>query len=385
MIKAGLTTSVIQRGKTGIAQWIFALTRALEAHRDEVELTLFVLEEDLELFDYAKEFCQIDLVPESFRPPVKDIYWHQYHLPRRASELGLDLLHLPSYRRLIRHQGCATVGTIHDLAPFHLKGKYDWKRMLYGKYVVPYFAHQTTHITAVSQYTAGDITRFFGIPENKITVILNGLDHQRFTPDRDPAAEAEVLAKWQLTKPYFLYVARLEHPGKNHVRLIEAFNDMKSRTGSDWQLVFGGSDWHGAEAIHAAAQASPYADSIRSTGFVPDADLPHLYRAAECFVYPSLFEGFGLPPVEAMACGCPVISSGEGSLREVVSDAGILITPTDTQSISQALVDMATQPDQIADYRDRGLKNAQRFRWELAAKATVETYRHTLEEFRSRS
>jgi glycosyltransferase involved in cell wall biosynthesis len=384
MIKVGLTTSVIQKGKTGIAQWLFALTKELIKAK-EIELTLFVLEGDLPLFDYAKNHCQIQIVPESLRQPVRDILWHQYRLPNLARRLKLDLIHLPSYRRLIRSPHIPTLGTIHDLAPFHLTGKYDWKRMIYGKHVVPFFARQTTRLTAVSQYTAQDITRFFGIPQSNITVILNGLDHNRFQPTTDTAAERDLRSKYHLDKPFFLYVARIEHPGKNHVRLIEAFNQIKKTSSTDWQLVFGGSDWHRAGVVHQAVKDSPYARDIRVTGFVPDEELPHLYRTANAFVYPSLFEGFGLPPVEAMACGCPVISSASGSLAEVIGKAALIIDPQSTERIANALIRFVGNDTPSESLRERGLANAQRFRWDKAAIATTLEYRRTLEEFNSQS
>ena len=384
MIKVGLTSSVIQRGKTGIAQWLFALTKEL-IQANEVELTLFVLEDDLKLFDYAKDQCHIQVVPESCRNPVRDILWHQSRLPKLAQQLKLDLIHLPSYRRLIRSPRIATLGTIHDLAPFHLTGKYDWKRMIYGKHVVPFFARQTTRLTAVSQYTADDITKFFGIPQSKISVILNGLDHQRFQPNVDEASETALREKHQIDGPFFLYVARIEHPGKNHVRLIEAFTQLKKRTGSPWKLVFGGSDWHGAEVVHKTIKESPYANDIRVTGFVPDEDLPHLYRAAKAFVYPSLFEGFGLPPVEAMACGCPVISSASGSLAEVVDEAALIVEPESVESIADALAKMVDDESQRNSLKTKGLTNAQRFRWDNAAKATGQEYQRTIEDFHAQS
>lgn len=384
MIRVGLTTSVIQRGKTGIAQWLFALTKEL-FKSNELELTLFVLEGDLDLFEYAKGQCQIQVVPESCRNPVRDIFWHQYRLPSLAQRLNLNLLHLPSYRRLIRSPRIPTLGTIHDLAPFHLTGKYDWKRMLYGKHIVPYFARQATRLTAVSQYTADDITKFFGVPQSRISVILNGLDHQRFQPSTVKTAEAALREKHQLDGPFFLYVARIEHPGKNHIRLVEAYNQLKKRSGTNWKLVFGGSDWHGAELVHHAVKESPYAKDIRVTGFVPDEDLPTLYRTASLFVYPSLFEGFGLPPVEAMACGCPVISSASGSLAEVVDQAALIVDPNSVESIAKALERVIKDDAYLATLRERGVANAQRFRWDSAAISTEQEYHRAIEEFDTQS
>ncbi|MBW8863801.1 MAG: glycosyltransferase, partial [Verrucomicrobia bacterium] len=123
-MKIGLSTSVIQRGKTGIAEYVFSLVRAFEAYAGTHQFVLFVLEDDLPLFQFAKHFVRLVIVPESFRPPLKDIYWHQMVLPRLARKLGLDVLHVPSYRRLPWRRPCALTATVHDLAPFYVTGKY---------------------------------------------------------------------------------------------------------------------------------------------------------------------------------------------------------------------------------------------------------------------
>ena len=121
------------------------------------------------------------------------------------------------------------------------------------------------------------------------------------------------------------------------------------------------------------------------TGFVPDEALPHLYRTANAFVYPSLFEGFGLPPVEAMACGCPVISSASGSLAEVVDQAALIVEPKSVESITDALMKMVKDDTHREILKSRGLENAQRFRWDNAAKATEQEYRRVIEEFDAQS
>lgn len=166
-----------------------------------------------------------------------------------------------------------------------------------------------------------------------MAVIQNGLDHERFTPASASAAKLAVAKQFGLDKPFVLYTARLEHPGKNHVRLIAAFNEFKAATRSPWCLALAGADWHGAVEIHAAARAPPFAADIRRLGFVMPQHLPDLYRAAELFAFPSLYEGFGFPPVEAMACGCPVMSSTRGALGEVVGEAAALVEPEDVSAM----------------------------------------------------
>jgi glycosyltransferase involved in cell wall biosynthesis len=373
-MRIGLSTSVIQRGKTGIAQYVFALLRAFLPYANEHHFVLFVLQEDLPLFDFAKDKMQIVPIAEQFRPPIKNILWHQRALPPLARDLHLDVLHVPSYRRLLWSHPCPLVATIHDLAPFRVPKKYSSARMFYGRVIARRLAQRQDAVIAISENTARDIREFFNVPTSRINVIHNGLEHDRFFPGSREQAQAEVASKYKLQSPFFLYVARLEHPAKNHVRLISAFNEFKSSTRSDWQLVFGGSDWHGAGAIHAAAKESPFASDIRLLGFVSDKDLPNLYRAADVFVYPSLYEGFGMPPIEAMACGCPVISSTRGSLGEVIGEAAAIVDPESIDSMAKQLTLLATDGILRERLRQAGLTQARKFDWNQTATATLSLY-----------
>ena len=368
---------MVQRGKSGVAQYVFALVQELLPYADQHAFSLLVLEDDRPLFAFAEGKMRIVPVAERWRPAIRNIVWHQVVLPKWLKRNRIDVVHVPSYRRMIRFAPCAKVATIHDLAPFQVDNKYDPARMFYGRVVVKHLARHQQAIVAVSSNTADDISHFFKIPLSRIQVILNGVDHTRFNPGRS-AATVGARERWGISQPFFFYVSRLEHPGKNHVRLIEAFNIFKESTGSNWQLVFGGSDWHGAERIHAVAKESPFAADIRSLGFVPDDALPDLYRAAGALVYPSLFEGFGLPPVEAMACGCPVISSARGSLDEVIGDAALRIEPEDVGSITEALAKTASDSRFRAELEELGIANAARFDWRENAAHMMNVYERAL-------
>lgn len=373
-MRIGISTSVIQRGQTGVAQYLFALLRAFLRHADEHQFVLFTLEDDLHLFDFAKGRMQIVPVPERFRPPIKNILWHQMKFPWLARTQQINVLHVPSYRRLLWPHPCPLVGTIHDLAPFHLGKKYDRARMFYGRVIARHLASRQDQIITISQNTARDVRQFFNIEPGRIRVIYNGVEHNRFFPGSREQAQAEMAQRYNLQAPFFLYVARLEHPAKNHVRLINAFSQFKNQTGSDWQLVFGGSDWHGAEAIRAAVQQSPFAPDIRLLGFVSNENLPNLYRAADVFVYPSLYEGFGMPPIEAMACGCPVLCSTCGSLGEVVGSAAAIINPEDVDSMANQLGSLASDAALRERLRTAGLVQAKKFSWVRTAADTLSVY-----------
>lgn len=367
---------MIQRGQTGVAQHVFGLLRAMlpRCNENGHKLTLLVLENDLPLFDFASRSARLITVPEQFRPAIRNIFWHQTALPRLARRERWDVLHIPSYRRLPWPKPCALVATIHDLAPFFVKKKYNWPRMFYGRIVVPHLARRMDEVVTVSENTARDVARFFKLPRKRLTVIHNGLDRDRFFP-ADPARARDWAARRHgLQHPFFLYVARLEHPAKNHIGLITAFERFKSGTESEWQLVFAGGEWHGAREIHSAIQRSPCAADIHCLGFVPDADLPDLYRAAAAFVYPSLFEGFGMPPLEAMACGCPVISSARGALGEVIGNAAAVVDPENPGFLMAQLCIVATCEATRNRLRAAGLAQARKFDWIKTAAATLKVY-----------
>ena len=373
-MKIGLSTSVIQRGHSGVGQYGLSLVRALLPAATEHEFTLFVLEQDLPLFAFAGATMRLEPVAECHRPPIRDILWHQTVLPRLVRRAGLDVLHVLSYRRMLWPRPCALVATIHDLAPFHLAGKYDWARMFYGRVIARQLARRQDEIVAVSRLTARDIETYLRVPSLRVTVVPNGRDHDRFRPGAQIRARAAVCAPRGVSGPFFLYVARLEHPAKNHARLIAAFNGFKAATGSPWQLILAGSDWHGAETIHALIRASPFARDIRALGFVAPADLPDWYRGADVFVFPSLFEGFGLPPVEAMACGCPVLASTRGALAETVGGAAGRLEPGQVAQMQAQLTRAATDVEWREQLRAAGLTRAREFDWGTTAAATLGVY-----------
>ncbi len=179
-----------------------------------------------------------------------------------------------------------------------------------------------------------------------------------------------------------------KEPGEYRIQiagLIEAFDQFKTQTRSDWNLVFGGSDWHGSQAIHQAIEKSPFRSEIHSLGFVPTSGLPTLYHAASTFIYPSLYEGFGLPPVEAMACGCPVISSDRGALREVVGDAAALVDPEDIQGIKKQMAILASDAGLREKLREAGLSRAKLFDWRKTAERTFQIYHRALNRHRGRT
>lgn len=373
MIRIALSTSVAQRGRSGVASYLFGLLDGLAAIDAPVKIALLGLADDRPHFERWLDRCEWVEVGEVWRPALRNILWHQTALRGVLRRIRADGLHIPSYRRIVWGAPVPQVVTIHDCAAFAVSGKYDWARMAYGRHVVTRLARRATEVMTVSQATATDVTRYFRLAPERLQVVWNGIDHARFFPRSADEVE-RFRARRNLTAPYFLYLARLEHPAKNHVRLIAAFEDFCAREPQRAEvLLFGGADWHGAETIHARIAASPQRHRIRALGFVDQADLPLWYAGATAMVYPSLFEGFGLPPVEAMACACPVICSDRGSLGEVVGPAARIVDPENVSAITGALQEL-TDVSRRADWIRAGLARARLFDWTETARRVSEIY-----------
>jgi glycosyltransferase involved in cell wall biosynthesis len=266
---------------------------------------------------------------------------------------------------------CPTVGTVHDFSILHVPNKYDRFRETYIRRVLPRLVSKLTRVLTVSESSRRDIADVSATPASCVQVIPNGADLARFHPGDKGEAREHVRSRLGLKAPYFLYVSRIEHPGKNHIRLIDAFERFRSRNKGAHALVLAGPDWDGAEEVHARAAASPFASDIVFTGFVDDDDLPHLYRAADGVVFPSLYEGFGIPVLEALASGTPVACSDTSSLPEVGGDAVRYFDPTDPTQIAWAMERILVRGgDGVARTR-RGVLRAKWFTWTRTARRTL--------------
>lgn len=299
------------------------------------------------------------------RAPISALF-HLALAGRMAKACGADELLMPAAnRRAAALSPIPTVGVVHDLAPLKVRKRYDVLRMLYGRYFVVEALRRSTRLVAVSQVTAEDTAEAAGRSVLDVDVVLNGVDHERFdVPAGDPQIET-ARASLGLTRKYLLYVSRLEHPGKNHLRLLEAFANSALRQTHD--LVLAGPDWGAESAIVAKASALGVREQLILGGFVDDEILPGLVAGADAVVMVGLYEGFGLPAMEALAAGRPVVASNTGALPEVVGDLGVLCDPLDEGSIRVAL-ERVTQDEALrASCATEGPKLARFRSWDRTA------------------
>lgn len=334
-MRIGICGTASDGGKSGISVYLKQMVAGLAAAGPAHQFELLVDEDEAPFFAAGGDVAVVRL-SRRLRGPVQSILWHQVVLPFMVTWRRYDVMFVPAgNRRLPFHAGCPTVGTVHDLASFHVTGKYDCWRDVYVKRVLPHLIRRLTRIIAPSRATAEDIVRHCGVPADRITMIPEAVDTARFSPgDREGARQA--VRQLGIEPPFILYVSRIEHPGKNHVRLIDAFARLRAR-GAPHRLVFAGADRERAEEVHQRALSSGCGGQIDFLGYVPDGLLVSLYRAADALAFPSLYEGFGLPVLEAMACGVPVACSSIASLPEVAGSAALYFNPASVESIAETL------------------------------------------------
>ncbi|HET8521752.1 MAG TPA: glycosyltransferase family 1 protein, partial [Thermomicrobiales bacterium] len=305
------------------------------------------------------------------RPEMR-LVWEHLLLPVASRRARVDLVHGP-VNVIPRGLPGPSVVTIHDLAFLQWPEQIPRRRYRYLARELSASAKRATRILAVSEATKRDIVDQLGIDPGKIVCTPLGVD-ARFQPVSGDALN-EFRAARGLDRPYILSVATLE-PRKNLPRLLDAYAIVAERLPHDLVLV-GPEGWL-TTTIHERLQRPALADRVRVTGFVPDAELPAWYSGAELFAYPSLYEGFGLPPLEAMACGTPVLTSTSSSLPEVVGDAAIVVDPTETEAIAEGLLRGLTDQTLTDELRRRGPRRAARFTWERTAALTVAAYREAV-------
>jgi glycosyltransferase involved in cell wall biosynthesis len=296
----------------------------------------------------------------------------QLSIPLDLRRHRIDLLHEPHYV-LPPLVPCAAVVTIHDC--IHLRfPQYLPNRLahLYAKTFLWTATHQANRIITVSEASKRDILQYFRIPPEKIEVIYNGIDERFWIPPSEDEME-RVRQRYQLTDPFILYAGNIR-PHKNLERLIDAFQQLRRSGFDQLKLLIIGDEISKYATLRRAVHRHKLYKHVRFLGFVPDHTLAALYRLAAVFVFPSLYEGFGLPPLEAMASGTPVVTSNVSSLPEVVGDAALLVDPYDTEAIAGAVRMALTDEKLRADLRARGLARAREFSWASAAARVREIY-----------
>lgn len=299
--------------------------------------------------------------------------WTQVGLAKQTFfEKDLDILFIPSHTLpLIHKPGLKTVVTVHDLGAEYLPKTHQLKQRLYLKLMTDYQLKSATHLIAVSEATKQDLIKKVGIPKDKITVVYEGFNKQ-LKPVMGKNLQEELKKFGLKEKDYFLFVGTIQ-PRKNLERLIKAYTQFLAKgDAKPPTLVLAGSKGWLSDEIYELPKKLGIEDKVKFLGYVPDEDLPALYSGALAFTFPSLFEGFGLPILEAFACNCPVLTSNISSMPEVAGDAALLVDPYSIENIRDGLLKLYEDKKLSSKLVKKGAEQTQKFSWEKAAKKTLE-------------
>ncbi len=369
MNKYKILVSVLayDNGKSGIADYINNVVKYLS---QEHCLDVLIYEKDSYIFPQVNENINLIKVSDKYSNPTISMAYHLFVLPFNFPFDDYDFIFLPAgNRRLFSYYPKKTIVTFHDLSQFHIENKYDSLRMYYIKKVIPHFLKKAHIVMAISESTKKDLVQFYGMAEDKIEVNYNGYDPTKLVVN---LTEEQLVNKFNIIDEYILYISRIEHPGKNHLNLIKAYELLPASIKKDYQLVFAGSEWNGAEEVINYAQNSPDKERIIFLGFVQDQDLGALYKFASIYAFPSFYEGFGIPLLEAMYSETPVICSNVSSLPEVGGDAVITFDPTSPENISSVIKYVLGKPDIQAKMVKSGLEQVKKFSWEKHCNKIIE-------------
>ncbi|MBI2911186.1 MAG: glycosyltransferase family 4 protein [Chloroflexi bacterium] len=370
-VRVALDYTPALRQRAGIGRFVRGLVRGLASQGTALEILLVATADTAPPGDAQPPF-PIRRFPLGSR--AMEILWHRLRLPLPADWWTgpLDLYHATDF--LLPPLRCRGAVTVHDLSFLRHPEFHHPALVRYLRDRIRGSVHRASLVLTDSCFSRDEVLALLDAPSERIRVVYGGVE-ESFQPVPAPEQQT-VLARHGLREPYLLFVGTLE-PRKNLGAVLEAFGRLRRRGLRHTLAIAGGEGWLG-EGQRLRHLAEPMGDAVRFLGFVPDNDLPALLSGADLFVYPSLYEGFGLPVLEAMACGCPVACSRAGSLPEVGGDAAFYFEAADANEIAIGLEQALEAPELLAERRRQGLVRAAAFTWEAAARQLLVAYEAAL-------
>ncbi len=353
------------RRKTGVGRVIENLFINLQHIDKDNEYFIYV---NKEFKDFIK-FSNLKFHLISNKIPAGNMIlnhiWTQTGFIYSTFKHKADLVILPGIT-LYLFKIAQTIYFHHDLIEYHIPNQ-KWYKLFFRKMVFPITLKLADRIVSVSKNTAEDIKKIFGISEEKISVIYNGVNVDLFRRLQRDEAKQYIAEKYNILDDFILYIGTLTLPQKNLLRLVDAYNSLVKR-GRQEKLVMVGEKGKDAYLIFKRVEELDLTDKIIFAGYIPDDDLPFFYNSASVFCFPSIYEGFGLPVLEAMACGCPVVTSNSSSLPEVAGDAALLVNPGNAEEIGEALYRLIVDKQLRNNCINKGLEQVKKFSWYESSK-----------------
>jgi len=368
----GIDATSIPKDKTGVGVYLINLIEEISKLDYNNKYYIFVQNDDIDEFRVDNDnFTIVSINSKIYRKTFFRLFWEQFELPLKLKQLNIDVLHSPHYTTPLFTK-IKKIVTFHDMT-FYITPEVHtfFKRTLFKLYMLvsSKFADK---ILTVSKSTSNDVQNILNVKPEKITVTYNAKSYI-YRPIDDSSKIETVKNKYNISNKYILFVGTLE-PRKNIKNLIMAFNKYKKNNKSKIKLVIVGKKGWMYEEIFEIVKTKKLENEVIFTGFVDLEDLPFLYNGAEAFIYPSIYEGFGIPVLEAMSCGTPVVTSNISSMPEIIGDAGLTINPKDSNELFQAIKTLLINKDLRKKYGKKGLERSRKFTWKNCAKITLATY-----------
>ncbi len=377
-MRIGIDVRTVTPVRSGVGNYVLHLLEGLRRVAPEDEFFLVSQTDNLEVVGdgLCREMVHLTRISHE-NHPLGDL-WEHFWLPRVLERNRVQVMHGPATLVPLCGGSYATVVTIHDLVAFLFPETIPKKYAMYMRWLLRQVVRHSDRIISVSENTKRDLMRVLKVPSEKISVVYEAAQPS-FRPIRDAEALERVRRRYGIEGPFIYHVGNIE-PRKNLVRLIKAYILMRRDTGIDVKLVITGQKGWLTGRLYKSLGGLELHDDLIFTGYVPHQDLPLLMNAARVFVFPSLYEGFGLPVLEAMSCGTPVVTSDISSLPEIVGRAAVLVNPYDEESIAAGLGRILADDELRRRLATEGLEQAARFSWDQAARETLAVYRRVLEE-----
>jgi len=373
-MKIGVDIRCLQEGRrTGVEEYTLNLLSNVFKLDKKNEYVLFFnswKESRLDL-EWIKKYPNIKIKKFNYPNKLLNLCIWYFSWPKMENLIGkMDAFFMPNINFCSLSKKTKLILTIHDLSFELFPENFSWKSRIWHFLINPRkLCQKADKIIAVSSSTKSDICTFYKINPEKIEVIHSSVSDEFRIINRNESKMIEVKEKYKLPYNFILYLGTME-PRKNIIGIIRAYNHFRSLKNGEldkYKLVIAGAKGWKENGISREIKKSPFKEDILAIGFIEVENKPYLYNLASLFVYPSFFEGFGFPPLEAMKCAVPVIVSGVSSLPEIVGNAGILIDPEKPDEISKAMQEILLNKDFKNKLREKGLKKAKDFDWNISA------------------
>ena len=355
---------------TGIGRVLINILSELAKQYPEDKYVLF-RNFDFKEYDNLTQYQNIEIVdvPYTKESGLKNILWHQWLFQKLLKKYKCDIAYIPNFTLLL-WKTIPTIVTIHDLIEYNVPDKFSKARMFYRKQVCdPLMAKKSNHILTVSKSSYKDIISYLGVKPSKLTLTLNATDRNVFKKySKEKIIPA--IKKYNLEyKKYLLFVGTIDFPGKNIKTIIEAFFNLRSKNELNGiKLVIIGKNGFNSKIIYDFVNASPFKDEVIFTGYLNDDDLPKYYAGATIMLYLSLFEGFGLPVLEAMSCATPVICSNTSCFPEIVEELDVKVPPTDVNAVEEKILKILSNTIYYEILSQRCYEKSLKYSWTESAR-----------------